>query len=446
VSGRPAAAALALLLAAAVLGSAGPARLGPAIAAPPSTPPSAPPGVSSNAPPSASPNASGDLDALRQECIAAARDVQQREQTALALEHAIDLLRRDAEGRQRGLDESRVEQAHLLATLVYLARHPPARPSLAPEPSIDRIRGELLLQGTLPGLREEARALAAEIGRIAALRQQIVTQEGELASEREALGKDRERLAELTARRLKLTLRILPEDSGGDQRIAKLGRDASDIGDLIKRAEAAAERRDKELLGRARAALPKALKAMESALTADTADPTRPRALAAFDPPHSALQMPVSGTIVRRFGASDVPGSAGAATGTTGQGISVAAPGRAEAVAMFDGRVVYAGPFRNLGLVLIIRHGGLYHSLLAGLGRVDIKADQWVLAGEPVGAMPDAVDKASGGALYVELRRDGRPVDPQLWLGSRDQGRHPGGAPGPNEGRNEPGGDKKVRE
>ena len=83
---------------------------------------------------------------------------------------------------------------------------------------------------------------------------------------------------------------------------------------------------------------------------------------------------------------------------------------------------------------MIIRHGGLYHSLLAGFGRVDVKADQWVLAGEPVGAMPDAVDNASGGTLYVELRRDGRPVDPQPWL-----------PPGDQE-RDEPDGDQKVRE
>jgi murein hydrolase activator len=432
MSGRAAGAALSLGLL--LVASAA-----PMLAAPPSAPP--------NAPSSASSNAVGELDALRQECIAAARDVRQREQAALGLDHTIDLLGRDAEGRQRGLDESRVEQAHLLATLAYIARVPPDRVTVAPAAVIDRVRGELLLQGTLPALREEARALSTEIGRIAALRQQIVTQQGELASTREALGKDRERLAELTARRLKLTARILPEDSGADQRIAKLGHEASDIGDLIKRAEAAAERRDQELLVRARAALPKALKAMEGALTAQTADPTRPRALAAFDPPHSTLQMPVSGTITRRFGTSDAPGAAGAAAGTPSQGISIAAPGGAEAVAPFDGRVIYAGPFRNLGLVLIIRHGGLYHSLLAGLGRVDIKADQWVLAGEPVGAMPDAVDKASGGALYVELRRDGRPVDPQPWLAPRDQGRDPGG----DERRNEPGGDqrgadKKVRQ
>ena len=110
-----------------------------------------------------------------------------------------------------------------------------------------------------------------------------------------------------------------------------------------------------------------------------------------------------------------------AARETKSQGLRLAVPPGGAAVASFDGRVVYAGLFGNLGLVLIIRHDGLYHTLLAGLGRVDIKVGQWVLAGEPVGAMPDAVDKAAG-TLYVELRRDGRPVDPLPYLPVRDEG------------------------
>ena len=69
-----------------------------------------------------------------------------------------------------------------------------------------------------------------------------------------------------------------------------------------------------------------------------------------------------------------------------------------------------------------MRHVGLYHMALVGLGRIDIKVGQWVLAGELVGAMPDAVDKAAG-TLYVELRRDGRPVDPQPYLATSDEGR-----------------------
>jgi len=374
----------------------------------------------------ATPSTVGELDAVRQECIAAARDAQQHEQAIAGIEHTIALLGRDAEGRQRGLDESRAQQARLLGMLAYLARDPPERTALAPVAAIERIRGEMLLQGTLPGLRAEAQALVGEIERIAVLRQQIAGRKGELARALQARGGDRGQLAELTARRLALTLGTLPEDSAGAgaARIAKLGHEASDIGDLIKRSNAATERRDKEVLDRARAALPKD---KASALTAEAVDPTRPHQLHAFDPPHSGLVMPVAGTIARRSGADDAAIEAGA---TANQGLGLAALPGAVAVAPFDGRVIYAGPFRNLGLVLIIRHGGLYHSLLAGLERIDLKADQWVLAGEPMGALPEGF----GGALYFELLRDGRPVDPQPWL-----------APGAAE-RNEPSGDQRVRE
>ena len=393
--------ALAVLVAA-VLASAGPVTAAPAKALP----------------------SGAELDAVRQECITAAHDAQQHEQAVAAREHTITLLGRDADARQRGLDESRAEQGRLLGTLAHLVRDPPERPANAPAATIERIRGEMLLEGTLPGLRAEAWALTGEIERIAMLRAQIAGKTGELASAGQARTADRAQLAELTARRLELTRRILPEDSGGAARIVKLGQEAGDSGDLIKRADAAVERRDKEVLAGARAALPKD---KASALSAEIADPTRPHQLHAFDPPHSVLVMPVSGTIARRFGAADAAITAGA---TANQGLGLAAFPGAVAAAPFDGRVIFAGPFRNHGLVLIIRHGGLYHSLLAGLERIDLKADQWVLAGEPVGAMPEG----SGGALYFELRRDGRPVDPQPWLA-------PGAA-----ARNEPDGDQRVRE
>ena len=379
---------------------------------------SAGPATAAQAP--APPSGVGELDAVRQELIAVARDTRSREETAVALEHTIGLLGQDAEGRQRDLDESRAEQARLLGTLAYLARDLPERPGYAPPAAIERIRGEMLLQGTLPGLRAEAHALTGEIERIGVLRAQIATKKDALASVRQARGDDRRQLAELTARRLDLTRRILPEDSAGPTRILRLGREASNIGDLMKHAE----RRGKEVLARARAALP-ADKA--GALTAEAADPTRPHQLHPFDPPHTLLVTPVSGTIARHFGDAEAPTAAGA---TPNQGLSLAALPGAVVVAPFDGRAIYAGPFRNLGLCLIIQHGSLYHSLLAGLERIDIKADQWVLAGEPVGAMPEA----SGGALYFELRRDDRPVDPQPWLA-------PGAA-----GQDAADGDQRMRE
>ena len=89
----------------------------------------------------------------------------------------------------------------------------------------------------------------------------------------------------------------------------------------------------------------------------------------------------------------------------------------APVVAPFDGRVLYAGPFRSYGLILIIDHGQGYHTLLAGLGRLHMAVGQTVLAGEPIGVM--ARDKGLSADrldLYLELRHDGTPIDPLPWL------------------------------
>ena len=63
---------------------------------------------------------------------------------------------------------------------------------------------------------------------------------------------------------------------------------------------------------------------------------------------------------------------------------------------------------------MIIDHGEGYHTLLAGMGRIDALLDQQVLAGEPVGVM----DSSNGvkPRLYVELRKRGLPINPLPWL------------------------------
>ena len=88
------------------------------------------------------------------------------------------------------------------------------------------------------------------------------------------------------------------------------------------------------------------------------------------------------------------------------EGLSLDAIPGATVVAPFDGRILYAGPFRDLGRVLIIRHDRRYYSVLAGLGRADAKLGDWVLAGEPVGAMPDIPSPRSG----AEARRHRKAI------------------------------------
>ena len=112
-------------------------------------------------------------------------------------------------------------------------------------------------------------------------------------------------------------------------------------------------------------------------------------------------------------------GDAGA-EGSTFEGLSMQTRAEARITAPADGWVVYAGEFRSYGQLLIINAGGGYHILLAGMNRIDVSLGQFVLAGEPIAVMgnsatPSQGDDSSRPVLYVEIRKDGRPIDPDPW-------------------------------
>jgi len=118
----------------------------------------------------------------------------------------------------------------------------------------------------------------------------------------------------------------------------------------------------------------------------------------------------VVGPVLRGFGATGDDGLP--ARGTTWQ----AAPG-ARVVSPCAGRIAFAAPFRSYGELLIIDCGQGQHFVLTGLGRLDVRAGQPVLAGEPVGRLGSEPGAGRPG-LYGELRVRGRPADPLPWLGA----------------------------
>ena len=140
----------------------------------------------------------------------------------------------------------------------------------------------------------------------------------------------------------------------------------------------------------------------------------------AFDRQKGRVTRPAAGRVVERYGQTD-------AKGIRSRGITIATRPGAQVVAPYDGKVIYAGPFRAYGEILIIEHGDGYHTLLAGFERIDPQVGQGLLAGEPVGVMGKATITAGARQdprLYVEFRRDGDTMDPLVWLAPRkDEGK-----------------------
>ncbi len=137
-------------------------------------------------------------------------------------------------------------------------------------------------------------------------------------------------------------------------------------------------------------------------------DRSTPGELADFSTLRGKLDWPVGGRLLNHFGGSRRNGA------MTWQGVRLAAESGETVRAVSAGRVIFADRFRTLGLLIIIDHGDGYMSLY-GHNRELLKSQgARVSHGEAI-----AHAGASGGqqqpALYFEIRRDGKPVDPALW-------------------------------
>jgi len=102
-------------------------------------------------------------------------------------------------------------------------------------------------------------------------------------------------------------------------------------------------------------------------------------------------------------------------TVTVQKGVDIRAPAGTPVQAVAEGTVAYAGWMRGYGNLLILDHGGGYHSLLAHLSSVAPQVGDHVAAGAPVGEVGDT-GSLKGAYLYFEIRRSGQALDPAPWL------------------------------
>ena len=123
-------------------------------------------------------------------------------------------------------------------------------------------------------------------------------------------------------------------------------------------------------------------------------------------PFRGALEWPVDGSVTRRFG-----------RGSAANGIEIAATEGADAVAVHDGTVAFAGPFAGFGNLVILDHGAQTFSLYGDLLDMAVKKGARVEHGQPVGTAGPIPSGSDG--VYFELRVDGHPVDPLQWLKKR---------------------------
>ncbi|WP_051231245.1 murein hydrolase activator EnvC family protein [Kaistia adipata] len=367
-----------------------------------------------------------ELDQLDQDRTALNKSLIETGERARKLERQID----EAEQRMGGLlDEEKDVRASLVArrgvlanvlgALQRMGRKPPPAIVVRPEDALASVRSAMLLGSVVPELREEAEALAADLQHLVALKAEQTRERDRMRADASALAEERTRIEFLVDDKRKARARSEQQLADEQAKAEDLARHATSLQGLIKdlegqiaaAADAAEAARKAEAEQQAAIADGRATRSPGSLGEADRIAPA-----VAFADTKGLLPRPVNGSQLKAFGAPDGLG------GTT-QGLSIATRASARVTSPSDGWVVYAGPFRSYGQLLIINAGGGYHILLAGMERIDVELGQFVLAGEPVALMGSRLLASSStvsvGAtqpvLYVEFRKDGNSIDPAPW-------------------------------
>ncbi len=128
------------------------------------------------------------------------------------------------------------------------------------------------------------------------------------------------------------------------------------------------------------------------------------------------LPMPAKGLVAAGYGKVVNPKFN---TVTLRKGLDLRAPAGTEVFAVGDGKVVYAAWMRGYGNLLVLDHGGGFHTLVAHLADFKKSPGDDVKAGEPVGTVGDT-GSLNGTYLYFELRQRGLAVDPAPWFAPVD--------------------------
>ncbi len=343
-----------------------------------------------------------ELEKLRKDSVAAARTAQEYESVISDQENRLEALGQMESEKTAVLSVRQRQLTGVLIALQRLAWRPPEALIAEPSDPNETVRTAILLRSITPKIEESTRELRLDLDSLRTIRAEIGAERLKRSATMGKLSSEHKRLTSMMARKAELQRQTQDQTQATEKRLQTMASEAKDLRDLMARLE---EERKRRAADAAKARATRA--ATRTAGARSAAEPESPSvALRDISKVAGKLPYPARGRVVGSFGARDK-------TGSPSKGIYIETRAGAQVTLPFEGQVAFSGPFRGYGQLLIIEHSEGYHTLLAGMSRIDCWAGQTLMAGEPVGMMPEEDGKP---LLYFEMRKGGQPVDPMVWL------------------------------
>lgn len=326
-----------------------------------------------------------ELDTIAQRAATLGVRLQASERRVTSEESALEKVNAQVAQKRAEFEARKADYSKTVLSLLRLRSLPPTAVISAGDDTKTLLRTASLLEKTNAAVAQKAARLRGDITSLKKLQTDAKLRDASTRAEKASLRNEQLALERELVARQKLHARLNADHDRAEADVAKLSRESQSLQELLGKLEA------------------KERAQQDKAKLASTQASSK---LRSFSAGKGSARAPVAGEILHRFGDSQN------ANGNYRGMVFKARPG-ATVVAPYDGVVVFTGPFRDYGNMVLIKHKNGYISLIAGLGKVNVGLNQPAIRGEPIGSMPE-----DGRAeAYVELRdTSAKPIDPTEWF------------------------------
>ncbi|MFM9889117.1 MAG: murein hydrolase activator EnvC family protein [Rickettsiales bacterium] len=315
------------------------------------------------------------LAETQQRAASLAERLQVSERRVSKQEDALADTTRKLADTQAQFDTRKQEYAATVVNLLRMHAVPPTAVFTDTRDIHALMQAASVLQNTNGALAKQALKLKAQMQQLRDLRREASTREASTRTERAALQLEQQKLAQEVKLRQQAQAKLSADQAEAEAAVATLSRESANLQELIGKLEE--ERKSRPT-------------------------PAKPARKPTGTTSAGGLRAAVAGEITHRFGEHKNANE-------NWRGVVVRTRAKATVVSPADGEIVFTGPFRDYGTMVLIKHRSGLISLIAGLGEVRASLNQQVLRGEPVGTMPEG----RAPEAYIELRdRDSKPIDP----------------------------------
>ncbi len=320
---------------------------------------------------------------LRQQSTDLAADLQENERKVDAEEKRANILNDRLAAKEKDFAARKQEYADTISSLLRLQRIPPTAIIADPQHMTQVLQTAQVMQQVNGALAARAAQLRGELEELRKLRDEASASKEKLAKTSAELNEQHKRLDRDLAKRQEAQKQLSSDLASAQARVAQLSEESASLQELIGKLEA------------------------NRTAMAQRGAPERH----IVSTKQGRWKLPVSGKVLHSYGERK-------SENESYRGIVLASRPGGTVVSPAAGEVVFTGPFRDYGRMVLVKHGNGMISLLAGMGRIAVSLNQQVGAGEPLGSMGEEPTPS----LYYELREDSKPIDPADWFANLGPG------------------------